>query len=126
MNNGYVLIVEKETILAQGLKVRFEKWGFDRVECASNIQEACSRLDGQPIALAVLGLDSDTRWLEPALSFQQQQPHPVLFLSNFNTLSARRQLKPFGRYVRLSKPCHVPELRAAVESLLTIQLPPEA
>ena len=122
-----VLIVEDEPIMAYGLKVRFEKWGFSQVEIVDNCHMANEYLHSYSPVLILIDVDSSNGdvCLDTAELYHQQFATSVLFLSAFTVRLSPRKLKLISPYKRLSKPCRIDVLRQAVEQMLLITLPLE-
>jgi DNA-binding response OmpR family regulator len=124
---GTVLIVEDEPIMAYGLKIRFEKWGFDQVEILDNCQAAKDCLQSYSPVLILIDVDSSNGdiCLDTAELYQEQFTTSVLFLSALAVRLNPKKLKLITRYKRLTKPCRIHVLRKAVEQMLQITLPLE-
>ncbi|MES2734665.1 MAG: response regulator [Bacteroidota bacterium] len=123
MKYGNVLIVEDEPIMAYGLKVRFEKWGFDKVDVVENCDKMMARLDNYTFTLAVLDTSNDDHSLEMAQMLQAKAPLAVLFLSTMTVRMNAKKLKAIKHYKRINKPCQITQLRQVVEFLLSVRLP---
>jgi DNA-binding NtrC family response regulator len=121
MKYGNVLIVEDEPIMAYGLKVRFEKWGFDKVDIIENFDKVRTRPEEYSFSLAVINSNIDG--LEMAQMLQAKSPLAVLFLSTIKVRMNAKKLKTIKQYKRINKPCKIMQLRKVVEHLLSVRLP---
>ncbi|MBC7923616.1 MAG: response regulator [Ferruginibacter sp.] len=123
MDSLKVLIVEDETVLAFGLKVQFDRWGFGRVEIADSGATALEVLRDWVPALLIVNLDLKDG-LETARLIHDQHPVPMLLLSEWleEAENRVRRLQSMNNYACLRKPCTVEELKLTVEHLLSLRL----
>lgn len=126
MNEARILIITDEPIFSFGLQVQFNNWRFAQVEIVNNCQLALQGIQDKLPSLTII----DEKLLQEragssslALIARLEATAIIVLGVNEARIRAARGIWEMNQnYTCLSKPCKVEDLRAAVESLLQINL----
>ena len=128
MLSAKILVVEDERIIAQDLKVRLQRLGYQVTGVASSGEEAVREAEsGQPdLILMDLALKGDMDGVEAARIIQERRKVPVIYVTAYTTdarLQQERVAKPYGYIL---KPFQELELQTAIEHMLQSRATPVA
>lgn len=112
-----VLIVEDEMIIAQDLRIRLSRMGYEIMGPVASGEEALELLQGQQpdVVLMDIVLDGELDGIETTARIKELYDIPVIFVtanSDLTTVERAQATQPFSY---LLKPVRVRELRMSIE-----------
>jgi PAS domain S-box-containing protein len=115
-----ILIVEDETMLAEGLAQRLRDLGYEIVATVSSAEEAVRKTEDSEIDLILIGirLTGKTDGIEAADDVRSRLDVPVVYLMKFEEEDVADQAEKTEPYGYLGKPAGRLELRNTIETAL--------
>jgi DNA-binding response OmpR family regulator len=112
-----VLIVEDETLIAEELKDRLERFGFSVIGAVDNAEEGIQIATSElpDLVLMDIRLKGEKDGVQAAIEIRRQVDVPVVYLTAYSdraTLDRAKNSEPYG-YVL--KPFHERELQVTIE-----------
>jgi len=113
VQDGVVLVVEDNFMIAEGVVLQLQKMGFERVETASNLEAAMDLLEDFTPSLAILDVNLGKGQSSlPIADILLDRHVPILFATGYGEVSS---MSPrLAKQITLTKPIDALELAHAI------------
>ncbi len=120
MKRKQILVVENERIVAEDIKIRLQKHGYDVPGIANSGQESIKKAEelSPDIVLMDIVLDGEMDGIDAALIIQSRLDIPVVYLTAYSDKRTLRRAKITEPYGYLVKPFEDKDLYTTIEIAL--------
>jgi DNA-binding response OmpR family regulator/HPt (histidine-containing phosphotransfer) domain-containing protein len=129
INNGKILLIDDDIILAKNIKNAGKQFGLE-IEIINNLDEAKTAITNTDHDLILLDINfpetAETGLNILAQLHEQKSTIPVLMMSSTNDMSDRLTAARLGAFTFLKKPLSLPEIFQAINEALNYQTLTEA
>ncbi|HWQ34687.1 MAG TPA: response regulator [Blastocatellia bacterium] len=115
-----ILVVEDESIVAEDIRERLQRFGYEVADAVSSGEAAIARAAGlrPDLVLMDISLSGAIDGIEAAEKIHEQWDIPVVFLTAYSDSGTLQRARSSGSFGYLLKPFDERELRATVEIAL--------